>query len=132
MIAIHAGVEVLPAAKDGVGQPPWRSKQPGLRRRHRRDCLRAARILFILNLSGATGEAVGIPILSWHQSTVLWAKRRMISPSMGSFTVSAASFAESHLTSRCSFCGQPFGMIQRCVSRDVTSMTSVRVLPFNL
>jgi hypothetical protein len=26
------------------------------------------------------------------------------------------------------FCGQPFGMIQRRVSRDVTSMTSVRVL----
>jgi hypothetical protein len=123
------------------------------------------------------------------------AKRRMISLSMGSCTVSAASFAESHFTSRCSFsghcllcrvtfsgktytsettttpllrrflygndpterlptapttpasskasraaewqgalpyCGQPFGMIQRCVSRDVTSMTSGRDLPVNL
>jgi hypothetical protein len=26
------------------------------------------------------------------------------------------------------FCGQPFGIIQRCVSRDVMSMTSVRAL----
>ena len=32
----------------------------------------------------------------------------------------------------CPFCGQPFGMIQRCVSREVTSMTSVRDLLLNL
>jgi hypothetical protein len=29
------------------------------------------------------------------------------------------------------FCGQPLGMIQRCVSRYVTSITSVRDLPIN-
>jgi hypothetical protein len=40
-----------------------------------------------------------------HQPTGLCLKRRMISLSMGSCTVSAACLIESHLTSRCSFSG---------------------------
>ena len=40
-----------------------------------------------------------------RQSTGLCAKRRIILLSMGSCTVSAASLAESHRTSRCSFSG---------------------------
>src|SRR3954453_22151342 len=107
MTAIHAGVAVLPAGKYGVGQRHRHHGAPNSQacgEDVQGICPRAARIPFILK-SESDRRAVGIPILSWHQSPVLWAKRRMISPSMGSFTVSAASFAESHLTSRCSFSG---------------------------